>query len=213
MTKLNYPSRSRIGGIPAIYVTLDPTVQVHRIYNASGLHPTKPREFRHFGPLDFRFDHHLIDPQDKPYDQDRGIMYLGKGDEAFTTCLGEVFQATKLIDRQAKDPHYCVMTFKRDVQLLDLNSNFLTQIGANTAIHSGPKDLTRMWSKILYDIYKQCDGIYYSSSMNCNQPAIALFERANNATVLRPLINENLNDPNMDQMVYAAAKKLGYQVL
>src|SRR5579862_1096633 len=68
-----------------------------RIHFAGGSHPTAWNEFRHYGPTQARFDHHDAPPRT----QSKGILYAAMQPQ---TYIAEVFQATRFIDRAARQP-------------------------------------------------------------------------------------------------------------
>src|SRR5271170_6489064 len=82
---------------PPIVATLRAGTRLWRIYFLGGAHPGVWNAFRFFGPTHSRFDHH----DDPGRVQAKGILYAGRDP---TTCLAEVFQATRVIDRGANDP-------------------------------------------------------------------------------------------------------------
>ena len=49
--------------------------RVARIYHSRGSHPLSWNEFRHFGPLNSRWDHHLLSLAGTPETQQRSIYY------------------------------------------------------------------------------------------------------------------------------------------
>lgn len=194
---------------PAIHALPADTV-VTRIYFAGGEHPTRWNTFRTFGPTASRFDHHQLDANGQPYEQERGIMYLSAGPEAIPTALAEVFQAARTIDRHAGSPVLVGFRLTKTVELLDLRGTFATKLGASTAIHSGPRPRARRWSQQLYRAYPDLAGIYYCSSMYGNEPAIALFERAKPALPGKILFHRELRDPALAAILTQTAGKIRY---
>lgn len=181
-----------------------------RIYFAGGPHPVAWNAFRRFGPTDARFDHHLPDKAGNGFmQQHRAIFYAAS---AAATCLAEVFQTDRVINKQRREPWLAVFALARDVDLVDLTGNFVTRMGASTAIHSGPRHRARQWAQALYDAYPHCAGIAYCSSMNGNAPAFALTDRAEALDVLplKPEFNRALADAALTDLVAAAAEDLGY---
>lgn len=187
-------------------------VAVARIVFAGGRYPTNWDHFRYFGPTASRFDHHLLNDDDEPCPQDRGIMYLAAGPESIPTCLAEVYQSTRIVDRLSRSPILAGFRLTRPVQLLDLTGPFATAVGASMVIHSGPRPRARRWSMQFYDAYPQIDGILYCSSMYGNRPAIALYERAKDAIPHRPVFHRELDDPAVQQILVETAEKIGYKV-
>ncbi|MAM87228.1 MAG: hypothetical protein CME36_07965 [unclassified Hahellaceae] len=184
---------------------------VSRIYFKDGEFPVKWNSFRYFGPTDSRFDHHVM-RAGEPCVQDRGIMYLATGQLQMVTAVAEVYQARRYIDRNHAKPCYVAFNTARTLRLLDLTGNFVTKVGASTAIHSGPRRTARAWSAAFYDIYPDIDGLMYCSSMNGNAPAIALYERGRDALPARHLKHYPLAAKALDDVMYGIALDLGYRI-
>ncbi len=178
-----------------------------RIYHASGPHPVAWNQFRAWGPArNARFDHHQPDAAGEPQVQSRGILYCARQG---ITCIAEVFQGTRVVNRYANDPYLCVLSPKRDLKLLDLTGEFATRMGASLAIHSGPRHRAREWARALHDAYDH-DGLLYLSSMHPGASAIALNERAEDAMPAAPLSNRPLSDPLLTDVIDALTHRLGY---
>ena len=184
-----------------------------RIYFAGGPHPGDWNAFRHFGPTASRFDHHLPGPEGEAHGfvQERGILYAATGDRAFPTCLAEVFQTARTIDRAARDPVLVYFRTRSELELLDLSGTFATRIGASMAINSGPRPRARRWARVLHEAYPSIHGIHYPSSMHGNAPALALFERAAGALPDDPALLRALADPRLLRVVRATAASIGYR--
>ncbi|VAX14571.1 hypothetical protein MNBD_GAMMA24-1593 [hydrothermal vent metagenome] len=197
---------------PQIDILLAGT-EVYRIFFADGDHPTRWNQFRYFGPTASRFDHHRPGPGNVGIRQNRGIMYLAQGPEAIPTCLAEVFQTTKVIDRHSRNPVLCGFKLMEDVPLLGLRGTFPTVMGASMAIHSGARPRARRWSQCIYDAYTQIHGIHYCSSMYGNEPVIALFERAVYTIPAHPIFHRTLNDRVLDNILIGTADKIRYQLV
>lgn len=208
---------AKLGKPPAAEVlrALDPPLvtlnagkdRLARIYYASGPHPLAWNGFRAWGPAaNARFDHHLNDGAGRPQLQSRKIVYAAKKG---ITCIAEVFQATRVVNRVDNDPYLCVFSPTRDLTLLDLTGRFATRMGASLAIHSGPRHLAREWARALYDAFDH-DGLLYLSSMDPGAPAIALNERAEDAMPDAPLSNRPLSDPLLTDVIDAHTHRLGY---
>ncbi len=178
-----------------------------RIYYASGPHPVAWNAFRAWGPApNARFDHHLPDGAGAPQNQPRRVLYCA---QQGITCIAEVFQATRVVNRFDNDPYLCAFTPARDLQLLDLTGRFATQMGASLAIHSGPRHRAREWAGALYDAFDH-DGLLYRSSMDPGAFAIVLNERAEDAMPAAPLSNRPLSDPLLTDVIDAHTHRLGY---
>lgn len=178
-------------------------VRLFRVYQAAGDHPVAWNGFRHYGPSASRFDHH--DPP--PSLQAKGVLYAAAD---AITGLAEVFQATRVIDRGARQPWLVAFELRRDVALLDLTGTWPTRAGASMAINSGPRPQARRWSRAIYDAYPAVDGLLYCSSMHANRPAVALYERAAGAVPSVPHFHRALADPALLPRLNAAATRLGY---
>ena len=177
-----------------------------RIYYAGSRHPATWRDFRFFGPTLARFDHH--DPP--PSVRARGILYAAASP---LTCIAEVFQATRVIDRGSASPWLVAFDLARDVPLLDLTGRWPTRAGASMAIGSGPRPRARRWSRAIYDAYAGVEGLVYASSMHANRPALALYERAQAALPGAPAFHRALSDPALVPRLNAAAAALGYRLV
>lgn len=212
MTKLPAPpSVDFLRGLPRPTKALEAGDVLARIGFAGGAHPTRWNEFRYWGPTGSRFDHHLRDDDGKPHLQARGILYSAK---AAQTCLAEVFQNTRVVDVHARQPYLAVWKLANRLTLLDLTGEFVTRMGASTAIHSATRVRARAWAVALYEAYPDLDGIAYCSSMNGNAEAYALNERALRSGPFPPTPDSNrmLADSLTADLVDAAAANVGYMV-
>lgn len=183
-----------------------------RVYFTAGPHPTRWNEFRRSGPTNARFDHHVPGPPGQPREQDRAILYCATSAE---TCLAEVFQETRRIDRTRRAPWLAVFRLERDLELLDLTGAYPTRAGASMAVNSGNRVRARVWARAWYDAFPDVHGIYYASSMNANQPAVALTDRAAKLDPLpeHPDFNRPLADDALLDVLKHSATRLGYGLL
>lgn len=125
------------------------------------------------------------------------------------TCVGEVFQHARVIDRNTSDPYLAVFSLRRAVSLIDLTGTFATRMGASLAIHSGPRHRSRRWALALQEAFGY-EGLCYLSSMHPGTQAIVLTERAQDALPDRPDFNRPLADPSLTDILDACAFRLGY---
>jgi len=178
-----------------------------RVYFKAGKHPVAWGTFRTFGPVaSSRFDHHVAPPAD----QARGILYAtARG----PTCVAEVFQETRTIDRGARDPWLVAFEVTRGLVLHDLQRTWPTRAGGSSAIHSGRRDRARLWSQAMYEAFPDIDGLAYCSSMDGNRPAYAIYERAQSAMPARPVFHRALRDPVLLAALTNTARELGYVVV
>jgi hypothetical protein len=189
--------------LPALTQTLAAGTILWRIYFTGGTHPAVWNGLRFFGPTAARFDHH----DDPPRVQAKGILYAAREG---TTCLAEVFQATRVVERVPKAPWLVGFALERDVTLLDLTGLWPTQAGASMAINSGPRPRAQRWSKLIHATYPNIDGLLYASSMHANKPAVALYERAQNALPGAPVFSRALADSAMLRRLSRAAAQVAY---
>jgi hypothetical protein len=177
-----------------------------RIYFRGGRHPVSWSNFRHVGPLDARFDHHL---GEEPTQQDRAILYAAKNP---VTCFAEAFQKTRVINRWHKEPWLVGFETARRVQLLNLTGPFATRAGASMGLMTGPRSVSRNWARAFYETWQEIAGLYYPSSMPANQPVIVLNDRAEAMSVMprQPSFHRALGDPAILSVLKNAAHALGY---
>ena len=196
--------------------SLDPEIRavpagsvLWRIYFRGGLHPVNWKDFRYVGPVDARFDHHV---GHEPTTQDRAVMY---GAEDPTTCLAEVFQKTRVMNRWHRDPWLVGFETKNAMRLLDLTGTFPTRAGASMGLMTGPRSVSRTWARAFHDSWPEIEGLYYPSSMHANRPAMVLSERAREAGVMpnQASFHRSLGDPAILGILRNAAHALGYALL
>lgn len=193
--------------------TLQPGTVIFRLHRVEGAYPNQWSEFRYYGPTSSRFDHHLSNENGEGYVQDRGILYGAVGGQAFKTCLAEFFQQTRIVDVSRHKPVMTAFEIVDSLQLVDLSGDFATRIGASAAINSGPRPRAQRWAQLVYDAYPQAQGIFYTSSMNPGQPAVALFERSLPAMPDGPRFSRELRHIAYWEAAANAAESLGYQVV
>lgn len=201
------PSRGDLAArLPAHTKVLRRGTIVWRIYHRGEAHSAAWNRFRHWGPApNTRFDQHSMPARQ----QARGIAY---GALRVYTCFAEVFQETRTIERSRNRPWLVAFELARAVSLLDLSSTWPTRAGASMAISSGPRHRARAWSLRIYEDYPEIEGLYYPSSMDANQPAVALYERARKALPTRALFHRALADPGLTGAVVKAALLFNYGV-
>lgn len=177
-----------------------------RVYFRGGDHPTTWDAFRSYGPTTSRFDHHL--PPARA--QTRGIMY---GAENGRTCLAEVFQDTRTINRMRNQPWLVGFRTRREIALLDLRGNWPTRAGGSQAICTGDRRRARHWSQAIYDAYPTIAGLIYPSKMHGGNSSIAAYERAATALPRAPEFHRALADDELSHLLKSAARALNYRLL
>lgn len=177
-----------------------------RIYFRGGAHPATWNQFRRYGPVaTSRFDQH----QTPAHAQERGILYAALHGQ---TCVAEVFQHLRIIEREASNPWLVGFALAADLTLLDLTTVWPTAAGASMAISTGSRSRARRWSVAIYEAYPEVQGLFYPSSMNANQPAVALYERAGDALPPSPKFHRALSDPILFTPIVKVARSLNYQI-
>ncbi len=204
----NPPPVRQLARIRPSYKPLRAGTLLWRVYFRRGRHPSQWNTYRYFGPTTARFDHHLPDPAGQPQSQKRAIHYTACDG---ITALAEVFQNSRVIDRNAKGPWLVAYKVAGPLTLLDLRGAFTTRAGASMVINSGPRARARRWSQAFHQAYDQIHGLYYSSSMHANQPCVVLYERAQSVAVpAQPMFHRALRDPTILGLLRQAAQQLGY---
>jgi hypothetical protein len=200
------PPPEALASIGADVHVLRKGTRIWRIYFQAGAHPTTWAQFRSWGPSDARFDHHLPPPAV----QARQILYGAVGPQAAVSSIAEVFQATRVVERSRRSPAIVAFEIDRKLRLLDLTGTWPTRAGASMAINSGRRDRTRRWSQAIYSSFPDVEGIVYGSSMNANEPCVALYERARDAMPKHPVFHRLLSDPAIFRMLKNACRTSGY---
>jgi len=204
VAKLPLPPRPL--DLPPEWTVLPAGKLLWRAFFRGGAHPVRWNDFRVFGPMAAsRFDPH--DPP--PRLQGRGILYAA---DHGRTCLAEVFQETRVIDRADREPWLVGFRLNADLRLLDLTGLWPTRAGASMAICAGRRDRSRAWSRAIYEAYPGAGGLIYPSSMYAHQPAVALYERARPALPGGPAFHRPLSDPALHTVLRNAAAELGYRL-
>jgi hypothetical protein len=205
----NSPGASALAEIAPSTVTLPAGSTLARVYYTSSAYPLPWNQFRSFGPLSFRWDHHLPTAGGEPHEQGRTVYYAAMN---AVTCLAEVFQATRRIDRVYQAPWLVIFNTLRPLLLLDLTGDCAARMGASMAIHSGSRMRARAWARDLYQAFPAVDGVRYASSMHAGAPALALHERALRAPMFppRPEFHRALADDVLLGPLKHAAQALGY---
>lgn len=128
------------------------------------------------------------------------------------TCVAEVFQGSRLVDRIAADRCLAGFRLTRSVRLLDLTGDWPTRAGASQALASGPRPRAQAWARTIYEAYPKIEGIWYPSSMHGGRPALVLFERAETALPSTPDLDVPLSHPGLLPDLVRATGSLGYLI-
>ncbi len=183
-----------------------------RVYFSAGAHPGTWRTFRSYGPVvGGRFDHHV---PPKSSSTSRAVLYAAIGPRAIETCLAEVFQGTRVIDRHDRAPYLAAFQLVRQVRLLDLRDSWPARAGVTQILNSGSHTQAQAWSRQVFLSYPDLDGVLYPSAASGISGAnIMLFERAAPALPPRPLFNEALSHTGLVLPLRRAAYRFGYFLL
>ena len=163
--------------------------------------------FRNYGPTSSRFDHHAPPPG---MSQNKAILY---GAATYPTCLAEVFQSTRVLDRRRNAPYLAAFAFDQDIPLLDLTGPWPTRAGASMAINSGSRAVARQWSSAIHATFPNVCGLRYASSMDGNRPAFAFYERAQAHIASKPKMDRPLSHPALLGQLRSAAHRFGYGLI
>jgi hypothetical protein len=194
--------------LPSLF-TVAAGTRLARVYYAASRYRIVWNAFRHFGPLNARWDHHVPTAAGAAVAQGRGIYYAAPD---ATTCLAEVFRSNRRIDRAFQSPWLAVFECAQPLLVVDLTGDFATRMGASMAIHSGNRERARGWARDLYEAFPDIQGVRYASSMNGGASAFALNERALRSALFppHPLFHRALADDVMVDPLKHAALALGY---
>ena len=187
-------------------VAVAPHSILWRIHRTTGLHVAAWNALRYFGPVDgMRFEPH--DPP--PHAQTKGVFYAALD---VRTCVAEVFQRGRTVDRHDGNPYLTGMRLTRTVRLLDLSGSWPTRAGASQAINSGPRPRASAWARTIRAAY-DVDGLWYPSSMRGGGLCVALFDTAADALPVSPTVSVPLAHPALANPLAAYAGDLGYALL
>ncbi len=133
--------------------------------------------FRHFGPLDFRFDHHMRGSTAKT-PEERGIFY---GAPSLECCIAEVYDELGAV---FLDDLLILPEIRRPLTLLDVRGAAASAAGAPADISDYPlRPPTQEWSRYFYEhpnLYREVDGLLYTAR-HSGVDAYALYERCEGA--------------------------------
>lgn len=185
-----------------------------RVRPLGGAHPRAWNELRSFGPTKSRFDHQPLPRRNHP---SRRIAYLTTGTDAFVAALAEWFQndggGVGPFDLTMRSPAITIFETATPLTLLDLDSGWMTRAGGNQAVRTGPRGVSRDWSRMIYRHHRGVGGLAFRSSVWGPGHCLVLWERAAAAFPAAPTASRQLNDPALTLAVMNAAQRLGTYVL
>jgi hypothetical protein len=201
--------------LPAIHI-FPKGSEIVRIWFPGSKYASGFANFRDFGPTESRFDHHLPDSAGRPTSGPRAILYgidAAADPHTFTSALAEVFQDTRTIDLTTGEPRLSIFQTTRDLSLLDLTGHWTTRAGASASLSSGPRAVTKEWSRDFYSAYPSLGGLRYRSAMSGGSSlSLALYERSQSAMPSTPLLDRSLEHSSLRLSLVRAATLLGYNI-
>jgi hypothetical protein len=211
---VNAAASPKVPATPPSELAFDPAQHVvtysgvlWRVFSTAGIHPQVWNELRHWGPgANMRFD-----PQSPPpgVDPAAGVLYAAT---LGWTALGEVFQSARVIDRTAGAPVIAAWFPSRELQLLDLTSNWPVVNGAAASMMMDDKQHTQAWARAIHQqLGDRIDGLWHLSSIN-SKPMVTLFSRVERMPAFPPRVSFEtpLDAAAADALINAATKRLGY---
>ena len=206
MPKLPWPDPATIAAVDTEVVSVDRVLW--RLHTPAGDYPLRWNELRTFGPLpNARFDPWLPPPDDQQaHPLTRGVGYFGFD---IPTCLAEVFQARRIVDRQG-GVQLTAFQPTRHLRLLDLRGGWPIAIGASHLINSGPRDRCRAGAHAIRSVHPHFDGLMYTGM--AGRDCVALYAPPGDVFPALPGFSKPLADPALDPYVAAAAEQIGYGV-
>jgi hypothetical protein len=180
-----------------------------RVYFSGSGHPVRWSEFRGFGPLNCRWDHHESTESGEAYEQERGVLYAAP---SVVTSLAEMFQETRRIDRVYHAPWLVVFRTGAPLHLLDVTGPCADRAGAPPGLPLGSRLQSRRWARDRYEELQDLQGFVYSSAAGGGAPAVVLNERAFTGPLfpLHPDFHRALADDLLVDPLKHAAQELRY---
>ncbi len=200
------PTQARLRRLTADtdVVAVAPHSTLWRVHRTIGTHVQRWNQLRHYGPLpDRRFE-----PHDPPLrEQKKGVLYLALDTK---TCIAELFQTTRLVDRHTGAPYLTGLRATRALRVLDLTGDWPTRAGASQSINSGSRAQASSWARAIRQTFVDVDGLWYPSRMHGGGMCIALFDTAGDALPNVPVVSVPLAHPALAGPLAGQAAELGY---
>lgn len=181
-----------------------------RVHFAQGMYSLPWNTARHFGPVD-RFDPHPPPPN---VHDEVGVLYTAT---TLVTCLAEVFQLTRVIDRVHLRPTATSWRTIRDLTLIDLQGRSALRLGASESINAtAHRSRTQAWARLLVDAFPTADGFWRRSAMDGGDGVcLVVGPQADGTTALpeRPDFSRSLDRPSMEDVTAQVAGLIGYDIV
>ncbi|WP_299039406.1 RES family NAD+ phosphorylase [uncultured Pseudokineococcus sp.] len=191
-------------------MTLPAGTPLWRVHLAQGPYALPWDTARRFGPLE-RFDPHPPPPGPHP---EVGVLYTAT---TLVTCLAEVFQATRVIDRVHLRPTATSWRTTRDLMLIDLQGQAALRLGAAESINgTARRSRTQAWARALVAAFPTVDGFRHRSAMDGGDcVCLVVGPHADGTTALpeNPEFSRPLDEVAMGDVAAEAAGLLGYDVV
>ncbi|MEJ5943851.1 RES family NAD+ phosphorylase [Pseudokineococcus basanitobsidens] len=204
------PSRSELRQRGFTPVELPAGTPLWRVHMAQGSHALPWDEPRRYGPVD-RFDPHPPTPQ---VHAGVGVLYTAT---TLVTCLAEVFQATRVINRTHLRPTATSWLTTRDLTLVDLQGQAALRLGAAESINgTARRSQTQAWARALVDAFPAVDGFWHRSAMDGGHCACLVVGSQADATTALPAhpdFSRPLDEVAMGDAAAQAAGLIGYDVV
>jgi len=181
-----------------------------RVGFTASAHPLGWNKLRHYGPVpQQRFDPHPL-----PLGQhtDAGVMYTAQTPR---TALAEVYQDDRVIDRFEDAPQLTGWKVTRDLQLVNLTTNWPIVNQGAASMQMDDKTNTQPWARAIEaQLGGRVDGLFHLSSMT-GEPLVTLFTRVETVNVFppHPGYSKLLSDPGAKSMIRQAVKFAGYGIV
>jgi hypothetical protein len=102
-----------------------------------------------------------------------------------------------------------VFSITEELPLLELDSGWVTRVGGNQAIKTGPRAVARAWAQAIYEAHgDKVWGLAYGSSVWGPGRSIALWETAQFTPPPDPSLSRTMSDPALKPAIDEAAEAL-----
>lgn len=183
---------------------------VWRIQRTSGARVSAWNEARTFGPLPtMRFDPHLDEPTGPRSHPGDGVLYAATD---IATCVAEVYQTTKVVDRHSGAPVLVGWTPVRPMRLLDLTGSWALRNGAAQSLAAAPRAVCRAWAREIYSQLPELDGLWVPSTMT-GASNVVMWLRAADSMPAGPSFVRELSHPIAQVALASACRRIGYRIL
>lgn len=135
-----------------------------------------------YGPIFFgkKKLHRFDDPHGK-----YGVLYVAREPAGAFVETFLRFPAPTLIGRSDLDSSGCAnIEAMREMRFVPLHSHYMVPLGVTAQVAHGPAsayDLSRLWSRAIYEHATDVDGIEYRSRHDDSLICLAIFDRAEDA--------------------------------